>query len=327
MSEHFPGSGVQLANIGIMTNPEHMTAYGLVINGINYVSDCVTRYGLYPFCDSMRLASYSTAKSAFAGIALMRLGQKFGKDLVSNSRIVDYIAPAEYLWFGKWNGADMTTFKNTLDMATGHYYYASFETDENSYMNDFFLAENYDTTIHFAFKFPAYSPPGQLWVYHSSDTFIVTRAMNNFLVAKSGAGQDIFNMLRDEVFKPLHLSAGAMTSLRTDNSSVGKPFGGFGLFLTQDDIAKLGIFLNNLGGAYNGSQILEPDMLADGLQKTGNHGYLTSATTATLFYNNSFWAEQRGPGSIPAYACAFWTPFMSGYGGITVALMPNGSTY
>ncbi|MCM2356694.1 MAG: hypothetical protein NDI77_00960 [Geobacteraceae bacterium] len=323
--DDFPGSGVQLANIGKMDQAEHMTAYGLLVNGINYVSDCGTRYGLYPFCDNMRLPSYSTAKSAFASMAMMRLGQKYGKDLVYNSRIVDFIYPPEYQSRpGNWNYQDVTTFRNTLDMATGRFYYSEFETDENYYMTNFFLAENYDSTIYYAFQFTQYLPPGQRWVYHSSDTFLVTRAMNNFLVYYANdTGKDIFNMVRDEVFKPLHLSAGAMTTLRTDNSSTGKPFGGFGLFWSQDDIAKLGLFLNNFGGAYDDTQILNPEMLADSMQKTSNHGYLTSATDATLYYNNAFWAAPWGA----PYTCTFWTPFMSGYGGISVVMMPNGSTY
>jgi hypothetical protein len=29
----------------------------------------------------------------------------------------------------------------------------------------------------------------------------------------------------------------------------------------------------------------------------------------------------------PQYRCNFWVPFMSGYGGISVLLLPNGATY
>jgi len=53
------------------------------------------------------------------------------------------------------------------------------------------------------------------------------------------------------------LSTGALTSLRTDNSPSGAPFGGYGLFWTQDDIAKLSLLLNDQNGSIDGTQILE----------------------------------------------------------------------
>ena len=55
-------------------SPADITTYGLLINGVHYVSNCQTRYGTYPFCDDMRLPSYSIAKSWFAGMAMMWLG-------------------------------------------------------------------------------------------------------------------------------------------------------------------------------------------------------------------------------------------------------------
>ena len=77
----FPDAGVNLLRISSGITPGHMSAYGLVINGINYVSACKTRHGEYPFCESLRLPSYSTAKSVFAGMALMRLAQKYGEEV------------------------------------------------------------------------------------------------------------------------------------------------------------------------------------------------------------------------------------------------------
>ena len=316
----FPASGVQLSNIGKMNSPDHMTAYGLVINGINYVSGCATRYGQYPFCENMRLPSYSTAKSAFASVALMRLGQKYGKG-VYDFNIRDYVPIYSPRWF------QSVTFKNTLDMATGYYSSPDFEDDETYNMTNFFKAESLSDKISTAFNFPYKQEPGQLWVYHSSDTFIVTRAMNNFLVAKEGASADIFNMVRDEVYTPAHLSAGAMTTLRTDNSALGAPFGSHGLFWTQDDIAKYALLLNNQNGAIDGKQILEPDMLAASMQKNPNNRGLITTGSIPWNYNNAFWAKQWGPSSSPSFPCSFWTPFMSGYGGISVIMMPNGSIY
>jgi hypothetical protein len=256
-------------------------------------------------------------------MALMRLGQKYGTG-VYNLLIKDYVSEAASAP-GNWT---TVTFNNTTDMATGNYRLAGYESDEGgSYMSTFFLAEPYTDKITAAFNFPNKKAPGQLWVYHSSDTFILARAMNNYLQTQEGSGADIFNMVRDEVYSPIKLSAGTMTTLRTDNATTGKPFGGYGLFWTQDDIAKVAMLLNNQNGVVNGTQILNASMLNDSLQKNPSDRGIDTTGTVAFKYNNGFWAKNMTPAEFPQYSCSFWIPFMSGYGGITVAMGPNGVTY
>ncbi len=48
---------------------------------------------------------------------------------------------------------------------------------------------------------------------------------------------------------------------------------------------------------------------------------------ASLRYNMSVWAKDFSTADDPAFTERFTVPFMSGFGGITVALMPNDSTY
>ena len=316
----YPSSGINTSVFGSGVTAAHMTTYGVVFNGVNYVSGCGTRYGQYAYCGVMRSPSYSTAKSAMASMSLMRLGQKYGTG-VYNLLIKDYV-PEYTSSPGVWTNV---TFNHTIDMATGNYRLAGYESDEGgSYMETFFLAEPYSTKITAAFNFPSKVAPGTFWNYHSSDTFIVGRAMQNYLNAQGGGG-DIFNMLRDEVFVPLKLSAGTMTSLRTDNSATGQAFAGYGLFWTQDDIAKVALLLNNQNGVINGTQILQPDMLADSMQDDPSDRGMNTTGSPVFKYNNGFWAKEFT--STDGYTCSFYTPFMSGYGGITVVMMPNGATY
>jgi hypothetical protein len=321
LATDFPDSGVDVSVFGSGVTAAHMTNYGLVINGTNYVSGCGTRYGQYAYCGSMRVPSYSTAKSAFASVALMRLGQLYGSN-VYNLLIKDYV-PEYSSSAGIWT---TVTFNHTIDMTTGNYRLAGYESDEaGSYMETFFLTEPYTDKITAAFNFPNTKLPGQLWVYHSSDTFILARAMNNYYVAQGGG--DIFNMVRDQVYEPLKLSAGTLTTVRTDNSPTGVPFGGYGLFWTQDDIAKVAMLLNNQNGVINGSQALNSDMLADSMQDDPSDRGMNTTGTPVFKYNNGFWAKEMTPSEFPQYTCSFWVPFMSGYGGITVAMAPNGATY
>jgi hypothetical protein len=154
---------------------------------------------------------------------------------------------------------------------------------------------------------------------------LLARAMNNYYVAQGGG--DIFNMIRDQVYEPLKLSAGTLMTVRTDNSPTGVPFGGYGLFWTQDDIAKVAMLLNNQNGVINGSQALNSDLLADSMQDDPSDRGMNTTGTPVFKYNNAFWAKEMTPSEFPQYTCSFWVPFMSGYGGITVAMAPNGATY
>ncbi len=315
----YPSAGIDLSQFGSGITSSAMTYYGVYINGVNYVSGCQTRYGSYAFCSYMRAPSYSTAKSSMAGVALMRLGQKYGTG-VYNLLIKDYVS--EYSGsIGNWSNV---TFNNTADMATGNYRLAGFESDENgSYMNQFLVDVPYISKIADAFNFPNKAAPETIWIYHTSDIFILGRAENNYLQAQGGG--DIWSMLVNEVYQPAHMSAGFLTTLRTDDSATGVPFSGYGLFWTQDDVAKMAKLLNNDHGVSNGVQVLSPSMLDDTLQRNPNdRGMVTSGTTA-FQYNNAFWAAP--PSQFPQYTCPIYIPFMSGYGGITVAMAPNGATY
>ena len=71
-----------------------------------------------------------------------------------------------------------------------------------------------------------------------------------------GKAADILDLARDDVYKPLHFSAGGLTTIRTENSSTGAPAGYYGMFFNKDDVAKIGSFLNSGSGVINGKQIL-----------------------------------------------------------------------
>ena len=138
-----PNSGINLANFTKgFKSPADITTYGLFLNGINYVSGCPTRYGTYAFCDNMRLPSYSLAKSSFAGVAMMWLGQKFGRGVYSEL-IRDFVP--QFVDGGDWTNV---TFGNASDMATGNYISAGYMADEGSSQERAFLeAEPYSVKI------------------------------------------------------------------------------------------------------------------------------------------------------------------------------------
>jgi hypothetical protein len=328
----FPNSGIEIENLTKGRRlPEDVTTYGLFINGVNYVGDCPTRYGRYAFCDDMRLPSYSLAKSSFAGLAMMWLGQKYGASVYSQL-IRNYVP--QYVDGGDWSNV---TFSNTSDMATGNYLFTKREADEGSPQElDFLIAEPYSEKIKDAFTlFPHKAEPGTMWVYQTHATFILTQAMNAYLLQHEGSSADIFDAVRNAVYKPIHLSQGGLSMLRTDNSLSGKPFGGYGMFFIQDDVAKIGRFLNSSGGLIGGKQVLDPARLQESLFRDLNVSTTgiaipdegTPPAPNTFRYHNYFWGKNMTKTEFPQYRCNFWTPFMSGYGGNSVVLLPNGAVF
>lgn len=325
----FPGSNIDLSAFADGVSPEHLTAYGVIIAGTHYIGPSQTRTGAYTYPESMRLPSYSTAKSAFAAVALMRLCQIYGPE-VAETLIVDAIAEAGG---GREGWAD-ETFEHALDMTTGRYRSAGYMDDERDSLTgaDFFRTEPAARKLAAALVLPHRAEPGTVWVYHTTDTFVLIVAMDRFLKAKRGPDADIFDLVRDDVYIPLGLSAGMLKTLRTGNSPSGVPFGGYGLYWTTDDIAKMALFLGPDGGKIGGKQILHPAMLRAAMQRDPNdrglepngahvHGELEYR------YNNGLWAAElpvAGPGED---AQTIWVSLMIGYGGIIVATTPDGAVY
>lgn len=318
LSVDYPQVDVNQFGRGI--SKKHLTYFGFVINGVNYVSTCPTRYGEYAYCEYMRAPSYSTAKSTFPSLVLMHLAQLYGPgvaDLLIKDYVPEYISSP-----GDWS---KVTFDDTLDMATGNFKSAGYMEDEEHFDSDpFWIEEYYAQRIAAAFNWPHSADPGTQWVYRTFDTFIVTRALQNYLQSLEGEDADIFEFLVAEVFIPIGIGPGAHTTLRTkDNNWQGQPYGGYGLWWIPDDIAKFTQFLNVDGGQAAGEQILHPQLLAAAMQE--NPGDRGVSIDSRAKYNNAFWAriyDQK-----EGYDCEFWVPHMLGYSGIVVVMMPNGSSY
>lgn len=351
LATDYPAAGLNLATFGSGISPSAMTAYGVVYNGVNYVADasspnkgCQTRFGAYAFCSDMRLPSYSTAKSAFAGLSFARLVQDFGSG-VPNLLLKSYVP--EMASSANWSSAAVT-FNNAADMATGNYNSELFESDENGLNTTHFLdAEPYGTAttgkLGYALGY-AHHPveEGNTWVYHSVDHFLLAQAETGYLQAQRGSGADLFNTMRDEVYAPMHLTAGTLTTERTDNASsqgssptTGRPWGAYGLFWTVDDIAKLAtLFQNN--GSYNGTQLVDRTQMLAAMQRLSSDTGVEAAsedsgTNGDGSVSAGGWRYSNGLWSFPTTAqvpgCALRVPEMSGFGGITIAMMPNGATY
>lgn len=311
--------GIDPSNFGSPSeiDPDDMTVFGVVANGVNYVGSCETRAGTYPYCAELDLPSYSLAKSIYVGISTMRLAL-LHPDILSQ-KIADYVP--ECLAAKSWGDV---TFANALDMATGHYNSTADQADEDAPdIAPFFAKDNHAGKIDFACThYPRKSAPGVQWVYHSADTYALGTALRAYY-AKTSSNEFYRDVLVDPLWHPLHLNPAIDVTRRTYDD-VRQPYAGFGLTLHRDDVAKIADFLSVDEGKIGTTAMLDHAQLMAALQRDPNDRGLR-ASTDDFRYNNGFWAWNAQ--TYLGCKNPTWIPFMSGFGGIAVALMPNGITY
>jgi hypothetical protein len=299
------------------TDPNHITVVGFYVNGTHYVGGCNTRYGTHPYCESVVVPSYSTAKSAFAGLAMMRLEKKYPG---TRNTYVGSAVPACQS-NGNWNDVSLN---NLLDMGTGNYSSPNYMVDEGAtHTNNLFLVDTHTSKITYSCtQYARNATPGTKWVYHTSDTYVAGTLMNALLKAHEGSSKDLFaDLIVGELWQPLNLSATARYTRRTYDATA-QPFSGWGLMWTRDDVAKIGRFIGIDDGNIGATSMLDSALLNAAMQRTSDHGLVP---LTDYYYNNGFWALNAQAN----LSCSqpTWIPFMSGYGGITVLLLPNDTVY
>lgn len=317
LAREWPGTRLPALAAPNGKNPRDISLVGLVVDGVHYVGGCATRRGLYPYCESLVVPSYSTAKSVFAGLALMRL-ERLHPGVFDESIAAHVPACAN----GRWNDV---TFGNALDMATGNYASAAYMRDEDAESargGGFFDAPGHAEKIADACNaYPRKATPGTTWVYHTSDTYVLGAAMNAWLKSRQGARADIFDdVLWSDVLKPLAASPTAAHTRRTYDD-VRQPFTGWGLTWLSDDVAKIGNFL---AAGSRAQTLVDQAKLDAALQRVPTDRGL--APLPGFRYNHGFWAHEVSA-KLPGCRRDVWIPFLSGYGGITLLILPNRMAY
>jgi len=314
LQDRFSGVDTMAFGSPLEITPDAMTVYGLLAEGELFAGGCETRFGPDPHCETLPLPSYSLAKSMVASVALMRLEQLYPG--ARTARIADYVPACSA---HRWQGV---TFEHALDMATGLYSSTAFNRDEEApslwaFMSQTTHADRIETacSLH-----PRRSDPGGEWVYHTTDTYVLGAALQAFWRGRSGrVDADFYDDLLVPLWREIGLSPLADRTRRTYDDE-RQPVSGWGLTLHFDDIIRLAAYLNGSHAA----DMLDAGMLAAALQRDPADRGLPAGDDAQR-YQNGLWAWNAGP----ALGCErdAWIPAMSGYGGITVALIPNGQVY
>ena len=303
---------------------EDVSASGLVLDGTMYIRGCNTRTGPFPYCREMRNAAFSVTKSLGAAVALLRLAQKYGDDAF-DQKIADFLTVT-----ATHDGWKDVTFADALSMATGigerspQRQPNDFSADENRpRMFEWFRKKTLKDKLDVAFSYPKYPwSRGEVFRYNTTQTFVLAAAMDAFLKRRAGPNAHLWDMVVDEVYRPIGIFHAPMLHTIETDGSRGVPILGFGLSPTIDDVAKLATLFQN-GGRHDGRQLLPAKRIAEALYRASDTAGLPLGPTTQFGsprYHLSFW-------SIPyrtRTGCFFQIPVMSGYGGNMVALLPNG---
>ena len=295
-------------------DPSNVTIFGLIDSNNHYVSSCMTRLGNYPFCDQILLPSYSLAKSIAGTFSLSLLESQYGS--ISNLYVSDLVPEC---YGRKWKNV---TLNNLSDMSTGQYFNSTHDFDESSVASSeviFMFEEHKDKIKKACSAFPKKTKPGTRFVYHTSDTYILGLALNNYLQSNSNR-KDYFNDVLIPFLESNNLSQTSQSVLAT-NDNINQSYTGWGMFFLRSDLDRLSTIIHNIKN--NSSTQLT--YLYDALNPNDNNSLL-AIPSVNIYYNNGFWSRKFDK---DIFNCSedVWIPFMSGFGGITFAFFPNGMSY
>lgn len=312
----FTGVSVDVFNDGLTLNDQ--TSRGVLVNDTLYLDDCPTRFGTYAFCETIALPSYSLAKTLHLGLTMTAMAQELSID--PYAQLVTDLLPAETASsVGQWDGI---TVEHLIDMSTGHYRYT---TQSDDYLDGFFANLSLEERLRSSFEFPYKEPAGERTVYLTPHSQIAAAAMDAILVSQKSTITDSFEYAVERIYKPAGMSPDSHTTLRTwedGGQNNGTAFGGYGMVLTPQNIARLGRFILD-DGYRDGTQWLHPTRLAETLFQdptdTGAPMYFYG-----WLYNNAMWGY---PLSNWGLGCDDVMPVLFGVSGNTVMLAPNGVVY
>ena len=311
-------------------DPTMTLTSGLVIDGEIYVRSMNTLFGSYPYPHEMRHGVWSVTKTMAGMLTLMRMAQKYGYEIL-DYKIVDYLnINADH------DGWKDVTFRNVFSMATGigtgsHNVNPNYigvgdasRPANNAGFDDYmawYFAPSLEDKLNEIYKISSYPwGPGEHARYRDRDIFIGAAALEALFREKEGDDADLWQMMVEEVYRPIGIHHISMTHTRESNER-GTPILAWGIYVSIDDIAKISMLIQN-GGKHNGMQLLSKDGISEALYETEIRGLPTGESNVhgDKTYHLTFWHENF----VTESGVLHQTPRMSGYGGNIVQLMPNG---
>jgi len=241
-----------------------------------------------------------------AKISVYDHGLLYG-DGVFDARIVDYVP--ELADHPGWQGV---TFHHTLNMVTG-----TVGGERGNPIGPFVHARSAAQKIATIHAFPdAPAAPGTEFTYYSTNSFVLSQAMNGFVRMREGPQADYWTLVQQDVLAPIGVPHLPLSRSIESDGSLGTPVMGWGGYPDVDAAAKVAQLLQD-DGAHAGRQLLSRTKTREAMRRAGRPSYATP--NANERYLHSVWTVRTDTG-----ACTIDVPLMSGHGGNHVLMLPSG---
>jgi CubicO group peptidase (beta-lactamase class C family) len=281
------------------------TSLGAVyVDGILYVHPPRTRHGTYPYPHAMRHGVFSVTKSMAGALAMFYFAERYG-EAIFDERIADYVPAFAHL--PEWQGV---TFSHTLNMVTG------VRAGEDLLYEPLELAPNKEAAIHNIAQFGDFpEAPGETFNYATTNTFVLSYALENYVQEKEGADIHYWDLVRDHVLAPIGADDFGVLFTRDEDPSDRIPILGLGAVPTLDHAAKIARLIAN-EGEHDGMQLLNRNKIREALGRTEWEGY---PAFSGLRYSHSFWST-----TIRVGGCRVRVAYMEGLGDNRLLFFPSG---
>jgi hypothetical protein len=241
-----------LDGFGGPLRPEWRVALGLVYRGTLYYEAARTAQGDYPYPLEMRFGVRSVTKAVSAALALLRLAQVYGSEVL-DLHIGDYVPGLDSKW-------KRVRFIDAANMATGFGGSGSNDSSDDQIKSDYdawYTAPSHAQKLRLinAQAEPYPWEPGKFMRYRDQDFYLLRVAVDSFLQSKRGPGADIWHMLEEEVFAPIGIRHAPVVRTRESGGREGSVWFSAGYYPTLDDLAKIALLFAD-GGEHAGKQLL-----------------------------------------------------------------------
>jgi CubicO group peptidase (beta-lactamase class C family) len=161
---------------------------------------------------------------------------------------------------------------------------------------------------------------GDVFRYSDLKTNTLAAAMDRFLKSREGPDANIWNMVLEEVLRPIGVFHAPIVHFSGPDGSRGVPILSGGIFPTYHDIAKIALLIQN-GGRYRGEQLLSEGKIREALYRTEIRGApAPNSHNPRVSYYMSLW---QVPTELDK--CTINVSMMSGVGGKIAILLPSGA--
>ena len=302
-----PDAELTRSLFSLMVAPDAVSAGALIIDDVLYVQPVETRSaGAFPFPQAMRHGVFSVTKTLATSLSMLYVAERYGEQ-VFNTLITDYVP--ELASHPGWSGV---TFEHALGMVTGVE-----AVDSGARMVPYLRARSAVQKLAAIRDFPDAPPrPGETFHYASTNTFVLSYALNQYVKAREGPDADYWTLVRQDVLEPMGIPHVPVSRTVEADGSLGVPQAGYGAYPTLGETARIAKLFRD-EGVFEGRQLLHKGRVREAMHRTSRRGFDAGSGRR---YLHAMWLlpiDTRSCGGIDV-------PTMSGLGGNLILFPPSG---